>query len=113
MISGELDKMIPDGIIEYVLGYFGEPPKEMDPKVVGRINGIPKAQRMRDRELPQPSIEEIREEPGPAKEISEEELLLRYASGNKDVDAVLASSSAPKHPKSPAVLSGGPYRGVA
>lgn len=92
VITGERYKIIPDGVMEYVLGYFGEPPGEIDPNVLERINKLPKAAKLRDREFPQPTVEEIREELGLGKEVTDEEFLLRYALGNKDVDAMLGDS---------------------
>jgi oxaloacetate decarboxylase alpha subunit len=94
VIAGERYKIIPDGIIEYALGYFGEPPGEIDEQVLARINSLPKARQMRERKFPQPEVEEIREEMGLGDEVSDEEFLLRYALGDKDVDAMLNASSA-------------------
>ena len=80
--------MVPDGVIEYVLGYFGEPPAPIDQEVMEKVHGLPKTKKLRAKEFPQPSVEELRGQLGLGPDVSDEEFLLRFALSETDVDAV-------------------------
>lgn len=86
VISGERYKMIPDGILEYIAGYFGEFPAPVDPNVMDKIAHLPRAKKILAQDFPQPSIKEIRSRLSIGPDISDEEFLLRYAVGDKEVD---------------------------
>jgi len=92
VISGKRYKMVPDGVVEYVAGYFGKTPAPIDPNVLERIHGIPKFRDLVEREFPQPSIAEIRSNMGIGKNVFDEEFLLRYALGDDEVDKMLSAS---------------------
>jgi oxaloacetate decarboxylase alpha subunit len=91
VVSGERYKIIPDGVMEYVAGYFGEPPSPLDPNVLDKICSFPKTKKLMQENLPQPSVKEIRKEMNMGPKVSDEEFLLRYALGNSAVDAMLAA----------------------
>ncbi|MCK4962763.1 MAG: hypothetical protein KAS19_09760, partial [Anaerolineales bacterium] len=40
VISGERYKMVPNGVIEYIAGYFGEPPAPVDQDVLDKIRSL-------------------------------------------------------------------------
>lgn len=92
VVSGKRYEIVPDGVMEYVAGYFGEPPSPIDPNVLEKICSFPKTQKMMKKRLPQPSVEEIRKEMNMGEEVSDEEFLLRYALGNSAVDTMLAAN---------------------
>ena len=89
VVSGERYKMVPDGVIEYVLGYFGESPAPIDGEVLGKVHGLSKAKKLLDHEFPQPSVEDLRQQLGLGPNVSDEEFLLRFALSEADVDAVV------------------------
>jgi oxaloacetate decarboxylase alpha subunit len=93
VVSGERYKIVPDGVMEYVAGYFGEPPSPIDPNVLEKICSFPKTQKMMKERFPQPSVEDIRKEINMGPDVSDEEFLLRYALGNSAVDAMLAANT--------------------
>jgi oxaloacetate decarboxylase alpha subunit len=93
VVSGERYKIIPDGVIEYVAGYFGEPPSPIDPNVLEKICSFPKTKKLMKESLPQPSVKEIRKEMNMGPNVSDEEFLLRYALGNSAVDTMLAANT--------------------
>jgi len=97
VVSGERYKIIPDGVMEYVAGYFGEPPSPIDPNVLDKICSFPKTKKMMNERLPQPSADEIRKEINIGPEVSDEEFLLRYALGNGAVDTMLAAGKKSAH----------------
>ena len=91
VVSGERYKVIPDGIIEYVAGYHGAPPAPVNQDVLDKIYRLPKAKKIIEEEFPQPSIAEIRKQMGIGQNVSDEELLLRYALSEDEVNAMLAA----------------------
>jgi oxaloacetate decarboxylase alpha subunit len=97
VVSGERYKIVPDGVIEYVAGYFGEPPSQIDPNVLEKICSFPKTQKMMKERFPQPSVADIRKEMNMGPDVSDEEFLLRYALGNSAVDAMLAAGKKSAH----------------
>ena len=92
IVSGDRYKMVPDGVIEYVAGYHGEPPAPIDPNVMDKMSQWPKSKKILDQTFPQPSIADIRREMGIGPDVSDEEFLLRYALGDEEVDAMLAAT---------------------
>ncbi len=93
VVSGERYKMVPDGIIEYVVGYFGEPPAPIDEEVSAKISKLPKAKKLREQHFPQPSVGELKREMGLPGSTSDEEFLLRYAMKGREVDDMLAATA--------------------
>ncbi len=91
--SGERYKIVPDGIIEYVLGYFGNPPAPIVPEILSKINKLPRTRKLREQGLPQLSVAELKQNLGLPEGISDEELLLRYAMPRHEVDAMLEASA--------------------
>jgi oxaloacetate decarboxylase alpha subunit len=91
--SGGRYKMVPDGIIEYVLGYFGNPPASIDPEALEKINKLPRTRKLREQGFPQPSIADLKGAMGLPEGTSDEEFLLRYAMPRQEVDAMLAAST--------------------
>jgi oxaloacetate decarboxylase alpha subunit len=89
IISGERYKVVPTEIIEYVAGYFGESPAPLDQNVFDKITSLPRAKDILNKEFPQPSIEELRRKIGPG--LSDEELLIRFALPDKEVETMLAA----------------------
>ena len=92
VISGERYKMVPDGVIEYIAGYFGEPPASVDQDVLDKIRSLPKTKKLMNEEFPHPSVKEIRKQMGIGPGVSDEEFLLRYALGDDEVDIMLTAS---------------------
>jgi pyruvate/oxaloacetate carboxyltransferase len=77
VISGERYKRVPDTVVKYVMGFYGESAGPIDLNVRDRILDLPEAKKLRDWQ-PQgryKSIEDLRREVGP--ELSEDELLLK------------------------------------
>jgi len=91
IISGERYKIIPNGVIEYVAGFFGPPPVPIDPNVLDKITSMPKTKKLMAAEFSQPSVSEIRQQLGIGLNVSDEEFLLRYAINKDDVDAMVAA----------------------
>ncbi len=88
--TGERYTIVTDEVIKYVLGHYGELAAPVDPAVLERIMRLPRTKELLDWELPQPSMEALRQEYGP--DLSDEDFLLRVLSSNQAaVDDVLAA----------------------
>ncbi|OPY65933.1 MAG: 2-oxoglutarate carboxylase large subunit [Syntrophorhabdus sp. PtaU1.Bin050] len=91
IISGKRYSVIPDGVIEYAAGWYGQPIAPIDPNVLDKIAHAPKAKTIFGKELPQLSIKELREQLGIGPTVSDEEFLLRYAMSDKEIDDMFES----------------------
>ena len=89
VLSGERYKTVPTQVLEYVAGYYGEPPAPIDQNVLDRINSLPSAKSILKRESPEPTIEELRRKVGAG--LSDEEFLIRLALTAKEVEDMLAA----------------------
>lgn len=92
-VMGERYANVPDQVIRYAQGTFGRPTAPIQPDVLDRILGRPRARELAA-EPPPPDPAELRRRfPG----ISDEELLLRAHMPAEQVDAMLAAGPAPDH----------------
>jgi pyruvate/oxaloacetate carboxyltransferase len=106
VVSGERYKQIPDEVIKYVMGYYGEPVVPVEQNVVDRVMSLPKAKEFTNWK-PEgyfKSVEELRQEIGP--ELSDDELLLRilipgkpikWGEPRKEVKPPVVKATAPTH----------------
>jgi oxaloacetate decarboxylase alpha subunit len=83
--------VIPDEVIRYALGRFGKPNVPIDPKVMERIESLPRTRELRA-EPSMPPVEELRRRIGA--QLSDEEFLLRATMPAGQVDAMLAAAPA-------------------
>ena len=90
IVTGERWSVVPDEVIIYLMGKFGEPPAPVDEDVRDKVLSSAHGQRFAGWERPQPSLKEVREQYGGAK-ISDEELLLRYMVPLEDLQAAYAA----------------------
>jgi oxaloacetate decarboxylase alpha subunit len=97
LLAAERYANVPDEVVRFVLGQFGEPAGTPDPAVVDRILAHPRAAELGSVEPL--SLEGARERFGAR--ISDEELLLRLTMPAEQVDAMLAAVVASDRPRSP------------
>ncbi len=85
VVSGERYKNIPDEVIKYVLGYYGEPVVPIDPNVMDRVMSLPRTKEFLNwkPEGYDKTVEEFRQELGP--ELSDDELILKILIPGKPV----------------------------
>jgi oxaloacetate decarboxylase (Na+ extruding) subunit alpha len=74
VMKGERYAIIPDEIVEYAAGYYGQPVAPIDPNVLDRIMNSPRAKHVLDNPPEQPTIEELRKRYGTE---NDDELILR------------------------------------
>jgi len=91
IMSGGRYKQVPDGVFQYVAGWFGEPNMPIDPDVLDKITSQLRAKEFLNKELAQPTVKEIRKQMGIGPEVSDEEFLLRYSMSDREVDEMLSA----------------------
>jgi oxaloacetate decarboxylase (Na+ extruding) subunit alpha len=87
--TGQRYGIVPDETVLYAMGMNGTPPAPMDQDVKDRILASPRGRELRDWTLPQPTLEELRQQYGI--HLSDEELLLRVLVPGPAVDAMIAA----------------------
>ena len=85
---------IPDEVIRYALVRFGRPNVPIDPKVMERIESLPRTRELRA-EPPTVELSELRRRVGPG--LSDEDFLLRATMPAGLVDAMRAAGPASRH----------------
>jgi len=86
--------IVPDEAIRYAIGRFGKPNVPIDPKVLERIESLPRTRELRA-EAPMASLAELRRRLGA--HLPDEELLLRATMPAGQVDAMRAAPPAARH----------------
>ena len=94
VLGGARYDQVPDQVIRYVLGSFGKPTMPVDPDVLDRILGRPRAQELAA-EPPPLSVSELRHRFG--ERVPDEELLLRFGMPGGEVDGMLAAGPPVTH----------------
>jgi oxaloacetate decarboxylase alpha subunit len=87
VLHGERWATVPDEMVRFLLGQFGDPPAPPDPDVADRVLSGPRAEELR--RLEPLSLDGARERFG--RRLSDEELLLRLTMPEEQVDAMLAA----------------------
>jgi oxaloacetate decarboxylase alpha subunit len=98
---------VPDNVIRYFLGHFGDPPAPWDQDVADRVLSRPQAERLA--KVEPLSLEGARERFGPS--MSEEEMLLRMTMPAEQVDAI--GTPVPEPSPAPPASSSGPREPAA
>lgn len=86
VITGERYKVVPEGIIQYVAGWFGKHPAPLDQNVLDKISNLHQAKNIIGKEPQEPSIEDLRRKTG--ERLSDEELLLRLTLTEEEMKGV-------------------------
>ena len=89
--TGSRYKVVPDELLQYAAGWFGEPPVPIDKDVLDKIASNPRAKLFFNKDVPQYSVAELRKQMGLGPNVSDEEFLLRYTITDKGVDEMLAA----------------------
>jgi oxaloacetate decarboxylase (Na+ extruding) subunit alpha len=89
VVRGERYAVVPEEVVKYALGWYGNPVAPLDPDVLDRILATPAARRFARREPLPPMIPEIRRRFG--SHLSDEEVLLRIIFPEEHVRALLAA----------------------
>jgi oxaloacetate decarboxylase alpha subunit len=88
LIHGERYKTIPDEIIEYALGNYGQTVAPIEPNILDKILSSPRAKFVKDNPPEQPTIEELRKRYGTQ---DDDELLLKVLLPEADLERMRAA----------------------
>jgi oxaloacetate decarboxylase (Na+ extruding) subunit alpha len=89
VVTGKRYSVIPDEVLIYAHGFYGEPVAPLDPDVLDTMMSSPKAKSYTDWQPPQPGLEELRNRFGAG--ISDDELILRLLVPENDIDVMRAT----------------------
>jgi oxaloacetate decarboxylase alpha subunit len=89
VVLDERYKVVPEEVLHYALGHYGPLMRPVEPHVADRIFSQPRVKELEKWERDQTTLEEFRQRLG--KDLSDEELLLRYLCPAEHVDKMLAS----------------------
>jgi oxaloacetate decarboxylase (Na+ extruding) subunit alpha len=97
VMVGERYQQVSDEVIQYALGFWGDDEAAaLEPNVRDKILARPRAGELRSWTPAQPSLNQLKDRLG-GRNISDDELLLRYFSSEQDVQALKASPSPRTH----------------
>ena len=88
VVLPERYEIVPDEVLHYALGHYGPLMRPVEPHVADRIFSQPRVKALEAWERDQTTVAEFREKLG--KDLSDEELLLRYFCPEDQVDEMLA-----------------------
>lgn len=88
IITGKRYSSIPDEVIQYAAGFYGEPAGPIDPDIMDRIMSSPRGKEVSSTPPAQPTIEELRKEFGTD---DDDELILRALVPGEGLDRMRTS----------------------
>jgi oxaloacetate decarboxylase (Na+ extruding) subunit alpha len=88
LVNGERYKTIPDEIIEYALGYYGQTAAPIDADILDQILSSPRAQTVRDNPPEHPTLAELHAKYGTT---NDDEMLLRAILPETDLEKMRAA----------------------
>lgn len=90
VVTGERYQLVPDQVVAYAAGHYGEPPAPIDPDVLDRIMAAENASRVLANPPEQPTLEELRRRHGTS-EREDDLLILRALIPDADITAMQAA----------------------
>jgi oxaloacetate decarboxylase alpha subunit len=88
VVTGERYGMVPDEVVAYAAGHYGEPPAPIEPAVLDRIMASPRAATVAGRPPEQPTLEELQARYGT---LDADLLILRSLIPESDIAAMQAA----------------------
>jgi oxaloacetate decarboxylase alpha subunit len=90
LVNGERYRIVPDEVIQYAAGYYGETVAPIEPDVLDRIMSAPRAKQVLATPPEQPTIEELRQRYGTS---NDDELILRALVPQADLERMWAAGA--------------------
>jgi len=89
VVTGQRYSMVPDEVVAYAVGHYGEPPAPIDPEVLDWIMASPRAAAIRAHPPEEPTLEELRARYGTG--MDDDLLILKALIPERDVEAMQAA----------------------
>lgn len=89
VVTGERYSIVPDEVVSYAVGHYGEPPAPIDPDVLDRIMGSGRAPEIGANPPEQPTLEELRRRHGTGGD--DDLLILKALIPEPDIEAMRAA----------------------
>jgi oxaloacetate decarboxylase alpha subunit len=90
VVTGERYRLVPDEVVAYAAGHYGEPPAPIEPDVLDRIMHSEQADRVVANPPEQPTLEELRARHGTGPD-EDDLLILRALIPKSDIEAMQAA----------------------
>lgn len=94
VVTDERYSIVPDEVVQYAAGYYGETPAPIDSNVLDRIMAAPRAAEIFATPPPQPTEDELRQKFGTT---NDDELILRALVPESDLEAMRAAGPTKAH----------------
>lgn len=88
IVTGKRYGTVPDEVVQYAAGFYGETVAPVDPEVMDRIMSSARAKEVLDNPPPDPDLEELKKQYGTE---DEDELILRATVPQADIDKMRAA----------------------
>lgn len=88
IVTGKRYGTVPDEVVQYAAGFYGETVAPVDPEVMDRIMSSPRAKEVLDNPPPDPDLEQLRKQYGTD---DDDELILRASVPQADIDKMRAA----------------------
>lgn len=89
IVTGKRYSVVPDEVIQYAAGFYGEPVAPIDPDVMDRIMAMPRAKEIVEHPPEQPDVAELRRRHGTGDD--DDELILRALVPASDIEKMRQS----------------------
>ncbi|WP_221793091.1 pyruvate carboxylase [Aquisediminimonas sediminicola] len=89
IVTGKRYSVVPDEVIQYAVGYYGDPVAPIDPNVLDQILSMPRAKEIMANPPEQPDLAELRRRHGTGE--NDDELILRALVPASDIDRMRAA----------------------
>lgn len=89
IVTGKRYSVIPDEVIQYAAGFYGDPVAPVDPDIMDRIMATPRAREITAHPPEQPDVAELRRRHGTGED--DDELILRALVPQADIDRMRKS----------------------
>ena len=88
IVTGKRYGTVPDEVVQYAAGFYGETVAPVDPDVMDRIMSSPRAKEVLDNPPPDPSLEDLKKQYATD---DEDELIMRATVPQADIDKMRAA----------------------
>jgi oxaloacetate decarboxylase alpha subunit len=93
VVHGDRWRVLPDEVLQYALGWYGQPIAPIEPELREKIDAAPRFAELRASGPPQPTLDELRER---FDERDDDALILRYLIAAPFIEKMQAAGPVPR-----------------